>query len=63
MDSVDSPVFPFLAARNIRRADQTRERGRARVAFAAELTFADVSKRYGESLALDHVSLDVPAGL
>jgi iron(III) transport system ATP-binding protein len=55
-------VFPFLAARNTRRAHQNRERGRARVAFAAELSFADVSKRYGESLALDHVSLDVPAG-
>ena len=38
------------------------ERGRARVTFAAQLTFADVSKRYGEALALDHVSLDVPPG-
>jgi len=38
------------------------ERGRAGVAFAARLTFEDVSKRYGESLALDQVCLDVPPG-
>ncbi|MGH6826591.1 MAG: ABC transporter ATP-binding protein [Methyloceanibacter sp.] len=38
------------------------ERGRARVTFAARLTFEDVSKRYGENLALDHVSLDLPPG-
>ena len=55
-------MFEFLSNRNERRSHQGHERGRARVAFAAELTFADVSKRYGESLALDHVSLDVPPG-
>ncbi len=38
------------------------ERGRAGVTFAARLTFEDVSKRYGESLALDQVCLDVPPG-
>jgi iron(III) transport system ATP-binding protein len=37
-------------------------RGGAGVTFAARLTFEDVSKRYGESLALHHVSLDVPPG-
>ena len=55
-------MFQFLSARNDRRSHPGHERGRARVAFAAELTFADVSKRYGESLALDHVSLAVPPG-
>ena len=48
------------AARALKRAPS--ERGRARVTFAARLTFEDVSKRYGESLALDHVSLDLPPG-
>jgi iron(III) transport system ATP-binding protein len=55
-------VFEFLSTRNGRRSKPGHERGRARVVFAAELTFADVSKLYGESLALDQVSLDVPPG-
>jgi iron(III) transport system ATP-binding protein len=55
-------VFEFLSSRNERRSHPGHERGRARVTFAAELTFADVCKRYGESVALDHVSLDVPPG-
>ena len=55
-------MFEFLSSRNERRAQPGHERGRARVSFAAELTFADVCKRYGESLALDHVSLEVPPG-
>jgi iron(III) transport system ATP-binding protein len=38
------------------------ERGRAGITFAARLTFEDLSRRYSESLALDHVSLDVPLG-
>jgi iron(III) transport system ATP-binding protein len=37
-------------------------RGKAAVAFAAQLTFEDVSRRYGESLALDRVSLDIAPG-
>src|SRR5262245_39411645 len=37
-------------------------RGKAAVTFAARLTFEDVSRRYGESLALDHVSLDIEPG-
>jgi len=57
-------VLEFLkagrAARALKRAPS--ERGRARVTFAARLTFEDVSKRYGESLALDHVSLDLAPG-
>jgi iron(III) transport system ATP-binding protein len=37
-------------------------RGKAAVTFAAQLTFEDVSRRYGETLALDHVSLDIAPG-
>jgi iron(III) transport system ATP-binding protein len=37
-------------------------RGKAAVTFAARLTFEDVSRRYGETLALDHVSLDIAPG-
>ncbi len=37
-------------------------RGKAAVAFAAPLTFDEVSRRYGESLALDRVSLDIAPG-
>src|SRR6478735_4727456 len=37
-------------------------RGKAAVTFAARLTFDDVSRRYGEGLALDHMSLDVEPG-
>jgi iron(III) transport system ATP-binding protein len=37
-------------------------RGKAAVTFAARLTFEDVSRRYGETLALDRVSLDVAPG-
>ena len=38
---------------------ERRGRGKAAVTFAARLTFEDVSRRYGETLALDHVSLDI----
>ncbi len=34
-------------------------RGKAAVTFAARLTFEDVSRRYGDTLALDRVSLDI----
>src|SRR5262245_32605581 len=34
-------------------------RGKAAVTFAASLGFEQVSRRYGETLALDHVSLDI----
>lgn len=36
--------------------------GRASVAFAAQLGFENVSRRYGDTLALDNVSLDVSPG-
>ena len=34
-------------------------RGKAAVTFAARLTLEEVSRRYGETLALDRVSLDI----
>jgi iron(III) transport system ATP-binding protein len=34
-------------------------RGKAGVTFAARLTLEEVSRRYGDMLALDHVSLDI----
>ena len=37
-------------------------RGKAAVTFAARLTFEEVSRRYGDTLALDHVSLDIEPG-
>jgi hypothetical protein len=37
-------------------------RGKAAVTFAARLTFEDVSRHYGATLALDHVSLDIAPG-
>ncbi len=40
----------------------TKGRGKAGVTFASRLTFEDVSRRYGDGLALDHVSLDVSPG-
>jgi iron(III) transport system ATP-binding protein len=45
-------------------ADQKRRtpRGKAAVTFAARLTFDDVSRSYGDTVALDHVSLDVAPG-
>ena len=37
-------------------------RGKAAVTFAARLTFEDVSRSFGDTTALDHVSLDVAPG-
>ena len=34
-------------------------RGKAAVTFAARLSFENVSRRYGDTLALDQVSLDI----
>ncbi len=58
-------MFEFLkeAKRGrVARKNGPGEKGRARVTFAAQLTFEDVSRSFGETLALDHVSLDVPPG-
>jgi iron(III) transport system ATP-binding protein len=58
-------MFEFLKEAKRGRAARKNgpgEKGRARVTFAEQLTFEDVSRSFGETLALDHVSLDVPPG-
>jgi len=57
-------VLEFLKEGREARAQKraTKGRGKAGVTFASRLTFEDVSRRYGDGLALDHVSLDVPPG-
>jgi len=57
-------VLEFLKDGREARAQKraTKGRGKAGVTFASRLTFEDVSRRYGDGLALDHVSLDVPPG-
>src|SRR5687768_14355954 len=56
-------MLEFLKARGLnggnRRTDRASGRGKAAVSFAARLTFEDVSRRYGETLALDRVELDI----
>jgi len=56
-------MLEFLKARGLnggnRRSSRASARGKAAVSFAARLTFEDVSRRYGETLALDHVDLDI----
>jgi iron(III) transport system ATP-binding protein len=56
-------MLEFLKTRGLnggnRRGRAQAARGKAAVSFAARLTFEDVSRRYGELLALDHVSLDI----
>ncbi len=42
-----------------RKAGSGAGRGKAAVTFAARLTLEEVSRRYGETLALDRVSLDI----
>ncbi len=44
------------------RTRRSAPRGKAAVTFAARLTFEEVSRRFGEGLALDRVSLDVEPG-
>jgi iron(III) transport system ATP-binding protein len=57
-------VLEFLKEGREARAQKraTKGRGKAGVTFASRLTFEDVSRRYGDGVALDHVSLDVPPG-
>ncbi|MGH6867143.1 MAG: ATP-binding cassette domain-containing protein, partial [Methyloceanibacter sp.] len=50
------------AGRRNKNARGKTARGKAAVTFAASLTFEDVSRRYGETLALNRVSLDVTPG-
>jgi iron(III) transport system ATP-binding protein len=49
-----------IAAAATRRAGATR--GKAAVTFASRLAFEHVSRRYGDTYALDDVTLEVPAG-
>jgi len=51
--------FGAAASRRGRSAHGGAARGKAAVTFAASLTFEDVSRHYGDTLALDQVSLDV----
>ena len=57
-------MFGFLKTGAKRRGQRrpSQARGKAAVTFASSLTFEAVSRRYGEKLALDHVSLDVAPG-
>ena len=55
-------MFEFLKVRARPPGDASHRRGKVAVTFAARLTFDDVSRRYGETLALDRVSLDVAPG-
>jgi iron(III) transport system ATP-binding protein len=56
-------VFGFLKTGAKRRGQRPLQaRGKAAVTFASSLTFEAVSRRYGEKLALDQVSLDVAPG-
>ena len=57
-------MLEFLKTRALgaavnRRARGGGARGKAAVTFAARLAFEDVSRRYGDTLALDRVSLDI----
>src|SRR3990170_1938021 len=60
-------MLEFLKARALdaavnrrgKRAPGGTARGKAAVTFAARLTFEEVSRRYGDTLALDRVTLDI----
>jgi len=57
-------MLEFLKTRALgaavnRRARGGGARGKAAVTFAARLAFEDVSRRYGDTLALDRVTLDI----
>jgi iron(III) transport system ATP-binding protein len=58
-------VFEFWKASGRapeRRGGGRAPRGKASVTFAARVNFEDVPRRFGDTLALDHVSLDIPPG-
>ena len=75
-ERLDGPMLKFLKPRarargpngkhsKAARGNATRgkgARGKAAVTFAARLTFEDVSRSFGNTIALDHVSLDVAPG-
>ena len=51
--------FKGRALNGARRGSGAGARGKAAVSFAARLTFENVSRRYGETWALDQVDLDI----
>jgi iron(III) transport system ATP-binding protein len=60
-------MFRLLKARTrssaaVKSKRSSATRGKAAVTFAARLTFDDVSRRFGDTLALDRVSIDVEPG-
>jgi iron(III) transport system ATP-binding protein len=68
-ERIDQRMFDTLRARTRAVAARRRNaggakaaRGKAAVTFAARLTFEEVSRRYGEGLAVDRVSLDIEPG-
>jgi len=59
LDFLKARAFGAAANRRGRSAHGGAARGKAAVTFAARLTFEDVSRRFGDAFALDHVSLDI----
>ena len=55
-------MFEFLKVRARPPGDASHRRGKVAVTFAARLIFDEVSRRYGDTLALDRVGLDVAPG-
>jgi len=59
LDFLKARAFGAAESRRGRSAHGGAARGKAAVTFAARLTFEDVSRRFGDAFALDHVSLDI----
>src|SRR3990170_6183732 len=59
LEFLKARALDAAANRRGKRARWGSARGKAAVTFAARLTFEDVSRRYGHTLALDRVSLDI----
>jgi iron(III) transport system ATP-binding protein len=59
LDFLKVRAFGAAASRRGRSAHGGAARGKAAVTFAARLTFEDLSRRYGDTFALDHVNLDI----
>ena len=59
LDFLKARAFGAAESRRGRSAHGGAARGKAAVTFAARLTFENVSRRFGDAFALDHVSLDI----
>jgi len=59
LEFLKARALDAAANRRGKRARGGTARGKAAVTFAARLTFEGVSRRYGDTLALDRVSLDI----